>query len=310
MKQNQYNENGHTALWVLLVLLFIAAAAGAGYYANTLLYGEYAGKREADAGTVIAEQTAMQAENTRELVNKTYEDTTESLKPVLPPQTKEGAERGLSVLMYHNVYDADNPPDDVNANFCSKQALKKHLKYLIDEGYYFPTWEEVRAYIDGKVDLPEKSVVLTFDDGTKVFLKHGVPLLEKYDVRATAFIICSKNGKELAKKKYEHITLQSHSYDMHRPGGNIGHGGVFTALSHDEALDDLKKSIKILGNHDAFAYPFGDYTEECRDVVEEAGFLCAFTTEYGKVYPGDDPMLLPRMRVNGSPTVEEFKELL
>ncbi|MBQ1406695.1 MAG: polysaccharide deacetylase family protein, partial [Eubacterium sp.] len=112
------------------------------------------------------------------------------------------------------------------------------------------------------------------------------------------------------KKKYEHITLQSHSYDMHRPGGNIGHGGVFTALSHDEALDDLKKSIKILGNHDAFAYPFGDYTEECRDVVEEAGFLCAFTTEYGKVYPGDDPMLLPRMRVNGSPTVEEFKELL
>ena len=309
MSQSRKSKQSHSSL-IILFLLVVLFAGGAGYYANTMLFDKYNRQRDHETGVTVAQAASAQAESIRQLSLDTYEETAESLKTVLLPQTKEGAERGLSVLMYHNVYDADDPPEDVNANFCSKQALKKQLKYLVDEGYYFPTWEEVRAYIDGKVDLPEKSVVLTFDDGTKVFLKHGVPLLEKYDVRATAFIICSKNGKELAKKNYEHITLQSHSYDMHRPGGNIGHGGVFTALSHDEALKDLKKSIKILGSSDAFAYPFGDYTEECRDVVEEVGFLCAFTTEYGKVYPGDDPMLLPRMRVNGSPSVEEFKELL
>ena len=47
-------------------------------------------------------------------------------------------------------------------------------------------------------------------------------------------------------------------------------------------------------------------TDTCEAAVEEAGFLCAFTTEYGKVHPGDDPYLLPRIRVNGGCTPEEF----
>ena len=62
----------------------------------------------------------------------------------------------------------------------------------------------------------------------------------------------------------------------------------------------------MLGSGEAFAYPFGDYTDTCEAAVEEAGFLCAFTTEYGKVHPGDDPYLLPRIRVNGGCTPEEF----
>jgi len=62
----------------------------------------------------------------------------------------------------------------------------------------------------------------------------------------------------------------------------------------------------MLGSGEAFAYPFGDYTDTCEAAVKEAGFLCAFTTEYGKVHPGDDPYLLPRIRVNGGCTPEEF----
>ena len=49
---------------------------------------------------------------------------------------------------------------------------------------------------------------------------------------------------------------------------------------------------------DAFAYPYGDYTQQCRDIVEEAGFLCAVTTEGGKAKPGMDPLLLPRVRMS------------
>ena len=47
--------------------------------------------------------------------------------------------------------------------------------------------------------------------------------------------------------------------------------------------------------------------------ASEAGSACsccAFTTEYGKIYPGDDPARLTRMRVHGSPTLEQFKSLL
>ena len=230
-----------------------------------------------------------------------------------PPQTEEGRARGLSVLMYHNVYDPLNPPLwRIDTNCITTTALEEELKYLVDENYYFPTWKEVRQYLDGEIDLPEKSVCLTFDDGKKIFEENGVPLIEKYDVRATAFIIGTQRGKHWAKKKNElkHLWLESHSYDMHKAGGRIGHGGIFTALSYDDALADLKKSQAQLGSGDAFAYPYGDYTEQCIQVVRDAGFLCAFTTAYGKIHPGDDPALLTRIRVSGSPTLEQFKTLL
>lgn len=232
-----------------------------------------------------------------------------------PAQTAEGAARGLSVLMYHNVYDPYDPPAQrINNNYISKYVLEEQLKYLVEEGYEFPTWEEVRRYVDGEIDLPEKSVVLTFDDGADGFRKHGVPLLEKYGVNATAFIIVSKNGDKWVKnrKKYPHLDLESHSYDMHRPGGRVGHGGIMTAMTVEQMVEDLETSQEILGTSGALAYPFGDvdYLGNCRTAAEEAGFQVAFTTKYGKVYPEADPYLLPRMRVLGRNSLETFKRLL
>ena len=233
-----------------------------------------------------------------------------------PPQTEEGARRGLSVLMYHKVYD---PMDltfnqRLNDNYISTDTLEEELKYLTDEGYSFPDWKAVRRYIDGEIDLPEKSVVLTFDDGTDGFRKNGIPLLKKYNVPATAFIIVSRNGDKWVadRDEYPDIDLESHSYDMHRPGGSIGHGGIMTALTYDQILSDLKMSQEILGSSNAFAYPFGDVDMigNCRTAVEDSGFLVAFTTKYGKVYPGADPYLLPRMRVLRRNSLEAFKTLL
>ena len=232
------------------------------------------------------------------------------VRVVFAEQTKAFGERGLAVLMYHKVYDEANPPAHVDANCISSKNLESELKYLVEEGYYFPTWKEVREYVDGKIDLPKKSVVLTFDDGSPLFIKYGIPLIEKYDVRATSFVIASRNGKQLAARKFKHLTLESHSYDMHRPGGKIGHGGIFTALTYDQGLADLKKSIEILGNSDAFAYPFGDYTKTCEKAVKDAGFLVAFTTGYGKIHPGDDPYLLTRVRVNGNISLAAFKSII
>ncbi len=227
-----------------------------------------------------------------------------------PKQTKEGAERGLAILMYHDVYDAADPPDEVDANMISTRTLKNQLTYLEDQDYYFPTWDEVKAYLEGEMEIPAQSVVLTFDDGTEGFMKYAAPILEEREVHATAFVITSKNGKKMVKKNYKHIDLQSHSHNMHRPGGNIGHGGVFTALSHDEAVKDLKKSQEILGTSNAFAYPFGDLNEDCKKAVKDAGFDMAFTTENGKVHPGDDMMELKRVRINGDIPMDAFRELL
>lgn len=218
---------------------------------------------------------------------------------------------GLPICMYHYVYDENNPPEDLNkrfGNYISAQDLEEELCWLNDEGYYYPTWQEVRDYIDGKLILPEKSIVLCFDDGAVSFLKNGIPVLEKCRVPATCFMITSSKGQEkIAEYKSDYVNYESHSHNMHRPGGNIGHGGIFTAIDETEGLADLKESIKICGSGDAFAYPYGDYNDRSVEMVRKAGFLCAVTTQYGKARPGDDPLLLPRVRMVMGQSLENFK---
>ena len=217
---------------------------------------------------------------------------------------------GLPICMYHYVYDENNPPEDLErryGNYISEQDLNEELEWLNDEGYYYPSWKEVREYIDGERILPEKSIVLCFDDGALTFLENGIPVLEKNKVPATCFMITSENGAEKIKKySSDYVSYESHSDNMHREGGVIGHGGIFTALSEDEGLADLRRSIEICGSSDAFAYPYGDYTVQCRNVVEKAGFLCGVTTEYGKARPGNDPYLLPRVRMVMGQSLDSF----
>ncbi|MBQ9708846.1 MAG: hypothetical protein IJV66_06650, partial [Firmicutes bacterium] len=102
-------------------------------------------------------------------------------------------------------------------------------------------------------------------------------------------------------------TFQSHTHNMHRTGGNVGHGGIFTVLPFDEALADLKQSIELCGNGDAFAYPYGDYNDATHLALEAAGFKCAVTTQPGKAKPGDDPLLLPRQRMSLGQTLQSFQ---
>ncbi len=221
---------------------------------------------------------------------------------------------GLPICMYHYVYDENDPPEDLHqrfGNYISAQALEEELNWLNSQDYYYPTWKEVREYIDGKLLLPEKSIVLCFDDGAMSFLDNGIPVLEKCKVPATCFMITSSDGKKkVTEYKSDYVYFESHSDNMHRPGGSIGHGGIFTAISETEGLADLKKSIEICGSGDAFAYPFGDYNDSSVAMVKKTGFLCAVTTQAGKAHPGDDPLLLPRVRMSLGQSLDQFKSMV
>ena len=217
---------------------------------------------------------------------------------------------GISVMMFHYVYTEDDPPDSTDTNYILDTKLEKELKWLQEEGYYYPSYQELRAYIDGDHSLPKKSVVLTFDDGQKGFLKYGIPLLEKYQVPATSFIICnrSKSATNVIKYASEYVTFQSHSYSCHEDGTqNIGRGGRIYDLSKDELVEDQKKAAEVTGTNEAFAYPYGDVSDVAPEALEEAGVLCAFTINYGQVHPGDDPMKLDRVRAFGESSLEGFQ---
>lgn len=217
------------------------------------------------------------------------------------------SKRGLPVLMYHFFYDASKGEKGADNNWMEVSAFEAQMKYLVDNNYYFPSWSEVEAFIDGTKTLPAKSVVVTIDDGDASFIKYAIPIIEKYNVKATSFVVTSWNGDWLPKSyKSSHLDFQSHSHDMHRSGANGK--GRFVNLSYKDALQDVTKSKNIIGNCTVFCYPFGHYNDNAIKVLKDAGYKLAFTTKGGRVYPGQNKFALPRVRMSKGISMSAFKE--
>ena len=240
-------------------------------------------------------------------------DTTKTRKVIVKEASLllngKKSNNSLAVLMYHYFYDESAGEKSKNSNWMSISKFEDQLNYLKENNYYYPTWQEVADFVDGKIDLPENSVVITMDDGHKSVYNLAIPLLDKYNIPATAFIITKKfDTANLEKYKNSTIDFQSHTNNMHRGGGTIGHGGIFPALSIEESVADLKESIeKLGGNSGALAYPYGDCTERTMQAAEQAGFKVAFTTVNKKIKPGMDKYELPRVRMYSDITLNGFK---
>ncbi len=214
----------------------------------------------------------------------------------------------VPVLMYHWVYSADDVPEALDGNWILDTDLDEQMAFLSENEFYFPGWKELRAWIDGEISIPAKCAIVTFDDGTYAFLKHGRPVLEKYRIPATSFMIGKKNdaAKKIRSYASPYIDFESHTNAMHIKNEETGRG-IATVMSKEDISKDLAKAAKLVGSNDAMAYPYGDYTDDMIDAVREQGILCAFTIEYDRVRQGMDPMRLPRVRVLGTESFQDWK---
>jgi peptidoglycan/xylan/chitin deacetylase (PgdA/CDA1 family) len=161
----------------------------------------------------------------------------------------------------------------------------------------------------GTIDLPEKSVIVTIGDGAPSFFHEAVPVLKKYKVRGTGFII-TKNLRASTVKKYSrgYIDLQPHSNNMHIRTKNGR--GIFVYKSYGDAKADLEESTAKLGSNYAFAYPFGHYNAAAQKALRDAGFKMAFTTASGRIYPGMSQLSLPRVRISADISLGTYKRLV
>ena len=233
------------------------------------------------------------------------EETVISEKTELAKKLENGkylSDSGLPVLMYHFFYDK-NEREPQDGNWIEINNFEQQIKYLSENDYYFPTWEEVEDYIDGKTELPEKSVVITVDDGDPSFFELGVPIIQKYNVKATSFVVAYWYG-DVAQNKENNISYQSHSYDMHKGGSNGK--GVMLSWSYEKMVEDLKTSQEVLGGANIFCYPFGQYNELDKKALKDTGFKLAFTTQGGRVKKGASKFELPRVRISGTTSIESF----
>lgn len=254
----------------------------------------------------VIENVTTNEENVENIENK-VEKQEESLEEKRNKQIeKMGKASSLPVLMYHFFYDKNETKGQDN-NWMEISDFEEQIKYLTDKEFYYPTWEEVEDFIDEKINLPNKSVVITVDDGDDSFFELAVPVLQKYNAKATSFVITSWYGYR-ANEKQQGISYQSHSDSMHEGAGNGK--GVMLSWSYDKMTQDVKKSSTILGGATVFCYPFGQYNDLDKKVLKDAGYKLAFTTEGGRVYKNSDKFALPRVRMSRGVSLSSFASMV
>lgn len=211
----------------------------------------------------------------------------------------------VPVFMYHYFYSKANNETAENSNYIEVNDFEKQLNYLSTNKVFTMNMNDLELFLDKKINIPVKSALLSIDDGHSSLQKYVFPLLEKYKVNATAFII-SKKVVDIEKFKNPYISLESHTHDMHKGGCEGGRGGYMRCVSLKEGVADLKKSTKVLGGTTSLAYPYGDITPSAVQIVKDAGYHLAFTIEYGEVKPGMDKLLLPRVRMSTETSLQSF----
>ena len=290
MKKKNKKINMKRILIILVVIaVIVAIPIGLSKKSNDV-------KGEVAENTV--EQVLSENENTS-IENKENSELEQKLQ-----SGKTLSETGLPVLMYHFFYDKSKETGK-DGNWIEISNFEEQMKYLAENDFYFPTWEQVENYIDGKQELPEKSIVITVDDGDPSFFELAVPIIQKYKIPTTSFVITYWYGNR-ANDKQDYVSYQSHSYDMHKAGSNGK--GVMLSWDYDKIKDDILLSRDVLGGANIFCYPFGQYNDLDIKVLKENGYRLAFTTKGGRVKKGSSKYELPRVRISGNTGIEEFKK--
>ena len=220
---------------------------------------------------------------------------------------------GIPVLMYHWFYDdtKGESAGSVNAhNYIAKTELEKQLKYVTEENFYFPTWQELIDYIDNKIDLPEKSVIFTDDDCDESMFDTALPLFQEYKVPVTSYCITRKDyWKKFIGEDY--LDFESHTNDLHTRRCKGTWDGAVMCSSYNQIYDDIKISVdKVGGNTWSFAYPFGHYNNDTIQALKDNDIKLAFTINSGRVKRNANKYKLPRVRISKGTSINQYKNLL
>jgi peptidoglycan/xylan/chitin deacetylase (PgdA/CDA1 family) len=238
------------------------------------------------------------------------------VSPVLLP-APDGKNRQVQVpiLMYHYISDPPTGADEVRRDLSLPGPdFELQLRYLVNEGYQSVTMQDLVTHIQRGTPLPEKPIVLTFDDGYKDAFTVALPLLKKYGFTGTFFIFT----KPIDEENREYLTWQEVEL-MSSAGMEIGsHSYSHPDLRKlsDEALAteivDSKKEIEAHTQKPVlfFCYPSGAHDARVVQAVDDAGYWAAVTTQQGDVHSGDSRLTLDRVRVRGEAGLERFEALL
>ena len=252
---------------------------------------------------------------------------------LMPTALKAAEGVPVPVIMYHLITER---PKYIGKYGITPAELETDLKYLQSEGYTTVVMQDLINYVENGVALPEKPIVLTFDDGNNSDYQYLLPLLKKYEMRAVAAIIgkatdeCTKNAEEYPTAHYPNLTwpqikelhqsgvieIQNHGYNMHGKGGSGEKKGEALEAYHTRLYNDLKKLQELCQTHlghtpTTFVYPLGIIGKDSRKVLESLGMSASLSCHEGVtvVKIGDKDCLFKMHRYN-RPSGKTVREIL
>lgn len=255
---------------------------------------------------------------------------------------------GIPVITYHYFREGNTPGRTLRSigavlfnlplispmDYWSVTAgtFERHLAYLEKNGYRTVTMDEVLDHMRGGNVLRGKCVVLTFDDGDESVYRFAYPLLEKYGMKGTIFIITSKMGQqwnELSISSIDQLremqrsgvmAIESHTHDMHyklKRGDDPHPKFDLFALSdsreeRNAVLGDLEKSRSLIEHlfdeeSRVLAWPFGFGSAPSDSIARDAGFEGICSLWPGTNYVGDSPYFIKRYTITARTSMRTFR---
>lgn len=223
----------------------------------------------------------------------------------------------VPILMYHYLSVPPPGADKYRLDLSvTPQNFEAQLKYLAENNYTAINLYELHAYLSAGRPLPPKPIVLTFDDGYMDNYTQAFPLLKKYKMTGTFFIVSDfasssnpayMHWSQIKEMSDAGMSIESHSRahtDLRTRHGDF-QGLVWDTLP---VLDQIEQ---MTGKRPRFfCYPFGKYDDAVIRMLKSEFMLGAVTTEYGKTHVLTDAFSWDRVRIHGSTGIAGFAELV
>ncbi len=218
----------------------------------------------------------------------------------LPPENKSVH---VPILLYHYVEYNPNPKDTIRTKLSVTSFwFEKQLQYLNANGYTSVTFTDLYEAIRKGKSLPPKPVILTFDDGYRDFYTDAWPLLKKYHVKATEFVIAGFLDKPNYLLSWQLSQIATDSSRLVTIGAHTTHHPALPTLPPEKAFAEIFNSKKVLEEKlnmpvTVFNYPYGQFDSTVEALVKKAGFQMAVSTLFGATESWQNIFILPRVRV-------------
>ncbi len=239
----------------------------------------------------------------------------------------EPSEPGIIVLMYHHLLPKAETGQYVDDDIVTyTEDFAAQLDWLQQNGFQTVTLTQVEDFLYHETAVPERSVLITFDDGYLSSAEYAYPLLKERGMSAVIFYVTGNQSETVQSMDTKHIQMMdeetirstadvfeyaSHTHNLHKRNGT-GHSAL-TDDSEGQVASDLTSSLDFLetvpgANLNAFSYPYGIYTKTVQKVLKDQGVLLAFRGSGGVLTRQSDPYALPRCPVNTSISAAEFQQ--